>query len=89
MSDLRGALLRLPALALVASMTVAAILWLVAPWFDNASATGYALPLYCCRCSCWNRFDAMSHKGFAKPLGSVMPDELLRPVLLVSVHLAC
>ena len=85
-AELKGALLLLPGLALVVSVLFGALLWFaIAPLLSGATASGvrYAsilIPLFVLE-----QLRRNAYKGFAKPFGSLLPDEILRPVLLTAI----
>lgn len=85
-SELKGAWLAMPAMALALSLVVAASLWfLVAPGLEGMRADGVRfgallLPLFVLE-----QLRRCSFKALSQPIRSVLPDEIIRPALMVIV----
>lgn len=82
--SLKGALILMPTVALLSSLIIAAAIWLLLffalesqSFSDGLRLTVYLLPVFVL-----GRIRSSLLQGFRKPIASILPDEILRPIIL-------
>lgn len=84
LNELKGALQQLPAFALLASFVFSALILIVAiplldghEWGQGLRYSTFLLPVFVLE-----QIRRNLYKGYARPIGSIMPDEIIRPIAL-------